>query len=158
MTRRRRKVATVDTVVTFANIPSTANHRQIQAGFDLASHGTHVLITVEDHMRRSADFLGPEWLSFQAQGHQRGRCSVHLLDEVFNIRGHDNPLLNRANGMRFPGATRYGQVVRTQDVRSGRYPNWGASTSSPTPTRTTVPACSPPCPAAAPPCCPRSPR
>ena len=123
--KRKAEVQTVDTVVTFANIPSTATRDQIQRGFDVASKGSDVLITVEDHMRRSADFLGPEWLTFQGPGHQKGRCSVHLLADRFDVRGSSNPLLNRANGMTFPGATRYGEVVRSQDKRSGRLFNWG---------------------------------
>lgn len=111
------------TRVTFANIPSTASRRDIQRGYNLAMEGTHILLTAEDHMRDVEDFVDQNiFHSFQDRGGQTGRCSVHLRRSVFGNTGkHTTVLLNRANGMKFPGATRYACQVRgAVDLRSGR--------------------------------------
>lgn len=111
------------TRVVFANIPSTASRANIARGFRIALEGSDIVMTVEDHMRDVEDFVDQEHFnSFQKKGHRTGRCSVHLNRDVFGNSGrHSTILLNSANGMKFPGATRHACQVRgALDIRTGR--------------------------------------
>lgn len=113
-----------DTVVTFANIPSTASETQIQHGYDVASAGTDILLTAEDHMRNADKYSGPEFLTLQTTvGHSKSRCSIHVLKRRYRVLKSPVVLLNRANGMTFHGASRWAKFARVQDMWTGRYWN-----------------------------------
>lgn len=110
---------TADFVVRFKNIPPGA-----EADYRFALAGADVLVVAESHTRDAREFVDPKiWGTIHEHGGRRGRIAIHWRLKTARLVRSNLALLNKGNGLDFPGAERWAQVARFQHLLTGRYVN-----------------------------------
>ena len=105
------------TRVTTANVNSEIQGDARRAAYAAAATGSDILCTQEDHTTPNSGALMPDgWATFQ--GATR-RCSVHWRADLFELVESRSLLLNEANGLTFPAASRTAAVAVLRDKRNG---------------------------------------
>jgi len=108
-----------DFVLRFKNIPPGA-----ESDFPAAFRGADVLVVAESHQRDAAVYCPAGWgvVQFGANRGARGthgRIAIYYRKQRFQLEFKENPLLNEANGLTFPGAKRFAARVILRDMVTG---------------------------------------
>lgn len=103
--------------VTTANVRSDITGDARRAEYAAAAAVSDVLCTQEDHTVKAADLMPAGWGTYQGR---TGRCCVHWRESVLGKRSARTLLLNAANGLTFPAASRKAATVVLRHRATGR--------------------------------------